>query len=369
MPSSDLCIVIFQGFQQQAEALAMHYKKVIVLYNDQFPPRNLEEIRTSGRAHYHAYSAATVWQEWRYWVSLIREIKPNVVYANGIRQLILLAIFSKIRLIIPNRYLILATSHNSKAWRNTIQRHLLAIICNKFADGFFALARFQESWMKSHGSEKERIKYIPNPVDTVQFCPQHKGKKRNSTLFRILFPADLTPSKGHELLFHAFANLLPDFPRTELLLLGRDITSGGYENKLRKLAITLGINKNIVFGQTQNHSKMPSFFCSADVVVLPSWSEVCSYSILEAMSCARPIIASDAGGNGDLILNEECGLIFHKGDIHGLEQALRSIFIDPKLRSRLGFNARQRAEQYFSLSVVGAMHREFITRLFYYRNH
>jgi glycosyltransferase involved in cell wall biosynthesis len=91
---------------------------------------------------------------------------------------------------------------------------------------------------------------------------------------------------------------------------------------------------------------------AADAVVLSSMREGLSNVILEAMVGGRPVIASNAGGNVELVEHERTGLLFNVGDDEGLAAAIRLLCADAPLRDYLGQQGRLRAERQFSVPAM-----------------
>ncbi len=90
---------------------------------------------------------------------------------------------------------------------------------------------------------------------------------------------------------------------------------------------------------------------SLDVFVMPSFSEGTPNSIVEAMACGKPIIASEVGGIPDMI-GEESGILVPPGDQRALTEAMLRLALDEGLRKRMGATAKERYEELFSPAVV-----------------
>jgi glycosyltransferase involved in cell wall biosynthesis len=88
------------------------------------------------------------------------------------------------------------------------------------------------------------------------------------------------------------------------------------------------------------------------VSVLCSLSEAFPNSILEAMAAARPVVATDVGGNSDAVQEERTGLLVPPGDPSQLASAIERLANDPALRLRLGEAARASAEAGYAASSV-----------------
>jgi glycosyltransferase involved in cell wall biosynthesis len=89
-----------------------------------------------------------------------------------------------------------------------------------------------------------------------------------------------------------------------------------------------------------------------DVSVLPSGSESLSNVILESMAAAVPVVASNVGGNPELIESGKCGLLFASGDEAAFVAELTRLFKNAELRKMLGHNAREKAQARYSIGAV-----------------
>ncbi|HEU5236743.1 MAG TPA: glycosyltransferase family 4 protein, partial [Pyrinomonadaceae bacterium] len=94
-----------------------------------------------------------------------------------------------------------------------------------------------------------------------------------------------------------------------------------------------------------------AFMESLDVFVMPSFSEGTPNSIVEAMACGKPIIASDVGGIPDMI-GDEAGLLVPPGEIDALAEAMLRLARDSDLRKQMGKAAQARYQKLFSPKVV-----------------
>jgi len=110
------------------------------------------------------------------------------------------------------------------------------------------------------------------------------------------------------------------------------------------------------------HSELPAIINDSDICVIPSiWEEPFGISVVEAMSCGKAVLGSDAGGIPEIIEHERSGLIF-KRDLNGdLAEKLERLMDDEKLRTNLGKSARKRIEENFSWDrVINKYYRSFI---------
>jgi glycosyltransferase involved in cell wall biosynthesis len=96
--------------------------------------------------------------------------------------------------------------------------------------------------------------------------------------------------------------------------------------------------------------------------VLPSLAEGISNTILEAMASGLPVIATGVGGNGELVVHAQTGLVVPAGDAAAMADALRSLANAPEHAAALGRAGRARVEAQFSLQSMVATYRDLYDR-------
>jgi len=208
----------------------------------------------------------------------------------------------------------------------------------------------------------KNIASIPNGIDTDEFTPAAPEQKTSlrqslnlpekSVIF--VYAGRLAVEKNLKTLLLAWMNLSQDtgLPKSELLILGSG--TGQYystEQELRQFTAENNLNNVTFTGSVPNVS---DYLRAADAFILPSYWEGMSNSILEAMACGIPTIASDIAGNRALIENEKSGLLFDPYSPHQLTECIRLLAKNPEIRDKLGSSARQIAEQKYSLQKITA---------------
>lgn len=181
----------------------------------------------------------------------------------------------------------------------------------------------------------ERVRVIPNGVDVAQFGKRYDGATKRRELgipahaWVIGLVANLRPEKNHDLLLRAFARLLPAVPHAYLILVG----DGVCRAQLEALAAALGVADNICF--LGDRPDVPQLLATFDVYCLPSWYEGMPLSILEAMSAAKPIVATRVIGIREVVSDGHTGLLVSPDDPESLATALLRLQRDPALREKL----------------------------------
>ena len=214
------------------------------------------------------------------------------------------------------------------------------------------------------GAPKEKIRKIPNGVDTERFQGTVLADVRkwlqlpkNSRL--IVTVGNYRPLKGHEVLVRAMPMILKSEPRARLVIVGR------HSNELNPLLRDLGLDGKVKLtgpidfpsiaskdSNPQNPQKpdwIASIYRNSEMYVssgLGEGAEGLSLAVLEAMAAGLPIVATNISGNRDIIKNGENGLLVPPDDSDYLAKAILQILINNQTRIRMRVNAKELASKY-----------------------
>lgn len=156
--------------------------------------------------------------------------------------------------------------------------------------------------------------------------------------------ARLDPMKDHRNFLQAASFVLQQLPRTVFLIVGE----GMLRHELEKFASELNIGSEVIF--TGARRDVRDLLSIMDVFVLSSQQgEGCSNAILEAMTMAKPVVATDVGGNAEIVLNASTGCVVPPKNPARLAQAVLKILEDADLRKYFGEMGRKRVEERFSV--------------------
>jgi len=246
--------------------------------------------------------------------------------------------------------------------REMIPRNYLNLVrrTDRLADAIVVNCEF----LKQHLVEDEnvppgRIELCYNGVDLDQF--NTRTSPRPAVLppdaFVIGVVCALRPEKGLPTLLKAFAGIRNLRPRLKLAIVG----SGSMREPLEAEARTLGIWEDCVFAPATQH--VADWLRAIDIFVLPSLSEAFSNSLMEAMACGCCAVASNVGGNPELVRKGETGLLFEARDAVGLAAALRSLVENEPLRERLRTSGERMLHERFSIHASAERMGEIFARL------
>jgi sugar transferase (PEP-CTERM/EpsH1 system associated) len=209
------------------------------------------------------------------------------------------------------------------------------------------------------GVRPQRLTRICNGVDTERFRPCADRSLARARLAGDALPADafvvgavgrLAAVKNLPLLIEAWARLgqrLPGFARQARLAL---IGDGPERDRLSD-----AIARHDLAGQcwlAGARHDVADCLQTLDVLCLPSLAEGISNALLEAMASGVPTVATDVGGNAELVADERTGYIVPSGDVEALAERIAIYYTDPGLRERHARAARERAVTQFSLATM-----------------
>ena len=252
--------------------------------------------------------------------------------------------------------------------RSNIRRRIRAR-CQQ-ADAFVAISSYIEAEMIEAEYPRTLIRRINNGVgEAPSRDPQSQAHARRTLAkasSQMALPRDarlavytgrLHEAKGLDDLLSAWTLVHQRWPAAHLWMVG----SGSYGPQLEQRVKALGLQHRISFPGVLD--SIVDILDAADLFILPSLQEGMSIALLEAMSYAMPIIATDIPGNRELVASDQTALLVRPQDPEDLARAICRLWDAPKLAQRLGETAKQRARTEFSLTRVATQHLDLFNRL------
>jgi glycosyltransferase involved in cell wall biosynthesis len=221
------------------------------------------------------------------------------------------------------------------------------------ADAIGCISRGIEREALTAGVPRQRVHYLPNPVDTRRFSPA-TPEDRRTIRRQIAMPPDtvaglfvgrLSREKGLIELLHAWAQARPP---AQLYVIGPAMPGHAWDvsGPARELVESHGMTNVVHFLGGQPRDAVAQWLRASDFAVQPSHFEAMGLAAAEAMAAGLPVIATDTSGYRDFVTTGETGLVVPVGDIGALASAIARLAADADLRARLGRQARARAEEF-----------------------
>lgn len=246
---------------------------------------------------------------------------------------------------------------------------LLRKAYSPFVSGYVALSKRIESYLTDKvGVRADRVRRICNGVDTDRFVPVAARGEIPGSPFNdpglVVFGAvgRLQAVKDHANLIRAFGLLVrgnPDAARRARLMI---VGGGPLQAELAELLKSEQLEQHVWMAGEQ--SNIPLMNSGMSVFVLPSLAEGISNTLLEAMASGLPVVATRVGGNAELVVDGETGLLVPSADPAALAGAMAALLADPARAAAFGAAGRARVCAQFSLdAMVGSYLSLYETRL------
>ena len=247
---------------------------------------------------------------------------------------------------------VILSALHSTGWPDGVGR--LNRLLTGITDGFIAVAKQHARYqVEQERFPEHKVFLIPNGIDTDHFTVDTES--RDQWRQKLGIPADsptvgivaaLRPEKNHDLFLRAAKLTFQKNSATHFVIAG----DGPERNRLESLAKTLNLKPNIHFiGSTQD---IPGVLSMMDVFSLTSHNEASPVSIMEALSCQRPVVSTDVGSIDESVLEDKTGYLVLPGDADKLAERWTQLLGDEELRNRLGEAGRQHVIENCSLQSM-----------------
>lgn len=164
---------------------------------------------------------------------------------------------------------------------------------------------------------------------------------------KLVYTGRLAAEKGIPVLFESLGALKAQGYEFELTLIG----DGPDRHVLEKLAQEAGIAERVTFAGFAGQDEVLEHLRQSDVLILPSFAEGVPVSLMEAMACGVPVIATYVGGTVELVEHGRTGQMVHAGDPASLQAAIARYLDEPALRERVSRQGREKVVTDFNLDV------------------
>jgi sugar transferase (PEP-CTERM/EpsH1 system associated) len=279
---------------------------------------------------------------------LLRQLKPDIVHTRnmGTMDCAFIAFLARV----PVRI------HGEHGWDvfdpdGTNRKYRwMRLILHRFVHRIVTVSDDLRRWLVNVvGIPEPKVQHICNGVDTERFRPR-EPQSTNDPAVVVGSVTRFSPIKDPLNLVEAFisvqANAAASDTPSRLLMIG------GGELHQRAVASLRDAGLLQVSSLPGSRDDIPEQLRSMDIFVLGSLREGISNTVLEAMASGLPVIASDTGGNPELIEEEVNGVLVPPGDRAALASAVKQYIQDPDRRARHGTASRDRVVSLYSIATM-----------------
>jgi len=197
----------------------------------------------------------------------------------------------------------------------------------------------------------DHIDVAPPGVDLTVFTPAFRTRSRAQLgvpagKFHLLFAGRIQRLKGPQILIQAAALLRSRRPDIDLQVTILGALSGAKDFDLKSLIRAAGMDDVVTHHPPVNAPELAGWFRSADVVVMPSYSESFGLVALEAQACGTPVVATRVGGLSRAIFDGRTGLLVEGHKSADWADVLEALYDDPATRRDMGMAAALHAESF-----------------------
>jgi sugar transferase (PEP-CTERM/EpsH1 system associated) len=297
-------------------------------------------------------------------VRAIREAQPDIVHGRnwGAVEATLAGRLAGCRAVVHSEH---GLDTDSNAWE-PLRRRLFRRFAFELAHQAVSVSyQLRDFHSRRTGFAARRISVIHNGVDGQRFRPDAETRVQarrelgiSADEFCIGSVGNLLPVKDHMTLLGAFGRVAGTSLACRLMLFGEGCERSRLEAfadahpEWRERVKFLGSSNRV--GEMLN---------TLDVYVLPSISEGISNSLLEAMATGLPVVATATGGNPEVIVDGESGLLFPVGDSDALAKTLLELGAKEDRRVQLGQRALRRVADNFSIDSMVRNYAQMYERL------
>lgn len=293
-----------------------------------------EDVKAAGcEVHLLPDRRGHPWSQWRQLVNFLKQLQPDVVHTHNAYPHLygtLAARWCGVPVVVNTRH--------GRRIGDTWKARTLFWTAGMLADRIVAVSEDSAELCRTQVSlPAGRVTRIWNGIDLGRF--KFRGPAREPTAISV---ARLSPEKDFPTLIKAVALAAEVVPDLKLKLVG----DGPERPRLEQLIAELGQGSRIeLLGERQD---VPDLLATAGFYATATLTEGISLTLLEAMACGLPVLATHVGGNPEIVEEGQTGHLVPSGNVDALATALIRMVHSQPLWPELGRQGRQRVERYFT---------------------
>ncbi len=297
--------------------------------------------------------------------SILDELKPDIVHVHGLKpdgfHAVVAAKISGVKNIITVIHS--STGLNVSQYVSALAKIRRFLVCNILenvtlflSDSVYTVCDHIRDCARIRFFAGRRLKstihncmYIPIVRSTKSEIKEKRGFDENDII--ILFIGRICADKGLMVLADAMERICSKVGCENVKLVLAGIGNGAEYERIRERFYQLERKNRAIFLGVRND--VFSLNKMADVFVLPSvFKENFSFSLLEATASGIAVVATDHGGNPELIINNKTGILVKPGDVEELAEAVLRLICNKRLREKIGIAGQDRVKLMFSVDKM-----------------
>jgi glycosyltransferase involved in cell wall biosynthesis len=183
---------------------------------------------------------------------------------------------------------------------------------------------------------------IPNGIDLERYTPKRRGRTTFGPVWAVI--AALRPAKNHLDAIHAWAGVVAEQPNAKLLVIG----DGPERDDIARVIGETGLQESVLL--LGRRDDVHAILQGVDGVISASADEALPTALIEAAACELPVVATDAGGTREIVVDGVNGRLVPVGAVSALTDAVLEIIENPGLAARYGQAGRAIVEERYSFS-------------------
>jgi glycosyltransferase involved in cell wall biosynthesis len=294
--------------------------------------------------------------------ALIRRHRPDVIHSHLSKA----GLITRSVAFVTTRAVRIHTFHGTVFGGYFGERTSTAIVrAERFlggrSDALVVLSlRQRQELLDNRIAPEDRIHTIPLGLPLARFAAARSPEARVGARRRLEIPPGtfaivaigrLVAIKRLDRLLDAFALVVAEIPNAHLYLVG----GGASRTVLEQQVAEIGLGPHVSFAGWS--SETPDWYAAADIIALTSDREGTPLALIEAAAAARPVVATDVGGVGDVVADGQTGFVVAPNDTGGFADRLIKLAREPALRAAMSAAAPARAAGYSADRLVDDLDR------------
>ena len=217
-------------------------------------------------------------------------------------------------------------------------------------------AEYMRQFYAAAGISVKNSEVVHNGVKLDRLGHKKRIALNDTKEVKLLFAGRVVKEKGVHVAVRALNELVLRAPEIDwrLDILG-DMQNEQYSQDLSAMSESLGIRDRIAFFEPVPAKELPAVFNSHDIYLFPSLYEPFSLTLIHALASGIPTVASDVGGNPEIVVEGETGLLYPKDDASILAERVIELARAPERAKQLGIAGRKAAQAFGSDRMLASM--------------